>query len=272
MNRTTIIEPQRFSLGKQLAEVWRYRELLWMLAYRDFRVRYAQAFLGFSWALLNPLINLVLLSFVFHRVAQVETGEVAPLLFTMTGLAGWTYFAEVFGNAGDSILGAQNMVKKIYFPRLIIPLSKAITGLIDLGITLLLLGVLLLFYRHPLSWQLIFFPAFLMAAMLAGLTGGIWLSALTVRFRDFRYISPVFLRVGLFISPIAYPAGEVPASYQFLYFLNPLAGIIEGFRWCLLGAPAPPVVAWLGIGLLLLLFTGSLFYFYRIEATIADVI
>lgn len=272
MQNKTIIEPQPFPLKHKFHELWQYRELLWMLAYRDFRVKYAQAFLGFSWALINPIINLALLSFVFHRVAQVETGEMPPLLFTLLGLAGWSYFAEVFSTAGDSIIGAQQMVKKIYFPRLIIPLSKAITALIDLGIVLLLLLLLLLYYGIAPSVNLLFFPLFLLLAMMAGLTGGLWLSALTIRFRDFKYISPLFLRIGIFITPIAYPASAVPEAYRFWYFLNPLAGITEGFRWSLAGGAPLPVPAFIGFVGMGVLFLGGLLYFSRVEEVIADVL
>lgn len=272
MPNKTIIEPHRFPLGHKLQELWQYRELLWMLAYRDFRVKYAQAFLGFAWALINPIVNLILLSFVFHRVAQVSTGDIPPFLFTLVGLAGWAYFAEVFSTAGDSIIGAQQMVKKVYFPRLIIPLSKAVTALIDLGIVLLLLLLLFLYYDISLNTNLLFFPLFLLLAMLAGLTGGLWLSALTIRFRDFKYISPVFLRIGLFITPIAYPASAVPEAYRFWYFLNPLAGVIEGFRWSLTGGAPLPVSAFIGFVLMAVLFLGSLLYFSRVEEVIADVL
>lgn len=272
MQNKTVIEPRRFPLKYKLRELWQYRELLWMLAYRDFRVKYAQAFLGAAWALFNPVVNLVLLSFVFHRVAQVSTGGVPPLLFTLVGLAGWTYFAEVFSNAGDSIIGAQQMVKKIYFPRLIIPLSKAITALIDLAVVLLLLLLLLGYYGISPGVNFLFFPVFLFLAMLAGLTGGIWLSALTIRFRDFKYISPVFLRIGIFVTPIAYPASAVPETYRFWYFLNPLAGIIEGFRWSLTSGPPLPPATFIGFALLIVLFLASLLYFSRAEEVIADVL
>ena len=272
MQNKTIIEPRASSLNHKLRELWQYRELLLMLAYRDFRVKYAQAFLGFAWALINPLINLVLLSFVFHRVANISTGDTPPILFTLIGLAGWTYFSEVFSTAGDSIIGAQQMVKKIYFPRLIIPLSKAITALIDLGIVLALLLLLLIYYRVSPGSNLLFFPLFLILAIMAGLTGGLWLSALTIRFRDFKYISPLFLRIGIFITPIAYPASAVPEAYLFWYFLNPLAGIIEGFRWSLTGTVPLPVYAFVGFALLIILFVGSLLYFSKVEEVIADVL
>ena len=272
MNKKIIIEPKAFPLQHKLLEVWKYRELLGMLALRDFRVKYAQTFLGFSWAFINPLINLVLLSFVFHKIAQVSTEGIPPLLYTITGLVAWTYFAEVFSSAGASIIGAQNMVKKVYFPRLIIPLAKAITALIDLGIVLLLLFLLLLYYRFPITSYLLYFPLFLLLSMLAGLAGGIWLSALTVRFRDFQYISPVILRIGLFLTPIAYSASTVPEAYQFWYFLNPLATICEGFRWSILGIPANLDYLWLGSSIIIILFISGIYYFNKVETIIADVL
>ncbi len=270
--KKTVITSKPEKLSEQLREVWNYRELLLVLAYRDFRLKYAQAFLGITWAVLNPTINLILLSFVFHYVTKVETAGTPPLLFTMVGLVGWTYFSEVFSGAGDAVLNAQQMVRKIYFPRLILPLSKAITALIDLGIALvLLLGLWIAFGFWPSS-NIIYFPLFLFLAMLTALTGGIWLSALTIRYRDFRYISPVLLRLGLFITPIAYAASEVPEQWRALYFLNPLAAAIEGFRWSLIeGAPFPHE-GWLGFIILVLLFVGGLFYFSKMEAVIADII
>ena len=266
------ISPQQTSLRHQLREVWRYRELLAMLAYRDFKVKYAQALLGLSWSLLNPLINLVLLSFVFHKIADMQTAGIPPLLYTVVGLSVWTYCAEVFSTAGDSILGAQQMVKKIYFPRLVLPLSKALTALIDLGIVLLLTFLLLVYHGLPLRPQMLFFPLFVFGGMVTGLAGGTLISALTIRFRDFKYISPVIVRIGMFVTPIAYAANSVPSKLLPLYYLNPLAGIIEGFRWSILGTPFPPIQALGGLLLLVVIFGSSIFYFNRVESSIADII
>jgi lipopolysaccharide transport system permease protein len=243
-----------------------------MLAYRDFKVKYAQALLGLSWSLLNPLINLILLSFVFHKIADMQTAGVPPLLYTVVGLSVWTYCAEVFSTAGDSILGAQQMVKKIYFPRLVLPLSKALTALIDFGIVLLLTFLLLVYHGLPVHPQLLFFPVFIIAGMLAGLAGGILISALSIRFRDFKYISPVIVRVGMFVTPIAYATESVPKNLLPFYYLNPLAGVIEGVRWSLLGTAPPPVYALNGLVFLALLLGVSVLYFSRVESRIADII
>ena len=270
--KKTVITSSPEKLSDQLREVWKYRELLLVLAYRDFRLKYAQAFLGIAWAVLNPVLNLFLLSFVFHYISDVETSNTPPLLFTMIGLVGWTYFSEVFSGAGDAVLSAQQMVRKIYFPRLILPLSKAITALIDLGVALMLLLGTWAVFGLQISSRIIFFPLFLLIAMLTALTGGIWLSALTIRYRDFRYISPVLLRLGLFVTPIAYASTEVPEHWRSLFYLNPLALAIEGFRWSLLDGVPFPEEGWLGCVFLIFFFIGGLYYFSKMEAVIADII
>lgn len=272
MSKKVIIEAPSGWRRVRLGELWQYRELLWMLAYRDFRVKYAQTFLGVSWAILNPVITTFLLTFVFQRVAKMDTGDIPYPVYTLAGLVGWTYFSEVFSTAGDSILGAQHMVKKIYFPRLIIPLSKGFTALIDLCITLVLLILLMAWYQMLPGPSFLFFPLFLFFALLSGLAGGIWISALTVRYRDFRFIAPLLLRIGLFVTPIAYPASAVPEAYRFWYYLNPMAGVVEGIRWSLLGGTPPPLIAAMGFVTITVLFIGGAVYFSKVEDVIADVI
>ncbi|MFK7936378.1 MAG: ABC transporter permease [Saprospiraceae bacterium] len=268
----TVITPYRHPLNIPWQELWQYRELLWTLAYRDFRIRYAQTFIGIAWGVINPLLTLLILSFVFGVVAQVPTNGTPHLVYTLTGLCAWTYFAQVVGEAGTSIVGAQDMVQKIYFPRLIIPLSKAVTALIDLVIVLGLLAILLVIYQIPLTPKIIWLPLFILLAILCGLAGGIWLSALTIRFRDFRFITPLLLRLGMFATPIAYPTSAVPESYQFLFYLNPMAGVVDGFRWSILGGTPPHDWAWLSFSLLFLLFVTGLIYFNSVEREIADII
>lgn len=268
----TIITPQRHPLQVDWQELWRYRELLWTLAYRDFRIRYAQTFIGIAWGVLNPLLTLVILSFVFGVVAKVPTNGTPHVIYTIVGLCAWTYFANVVAEAGQSIIGAQEMVQKIYFPRLIIPLSKAITGLIDLFIVLLILIVLLIFYQVVPSKNIIWLPLFIFLAIVSGLAGGIWLSALTIRFRDFRFITPLILRLGMFATPIAYPTAAIPEAYRFLFYLNPMAGVVDGFRWSILGSAPPSSFAWLSFAFLLVFLLGGVIYFNVVERDIADII
>ncbi|HHH49800.1 MAG TPA: ABC transporter permease, partial [Saprospiraceae bacterium] len=234
MNRT-IIEPSKSSLKIPVRELYEYRELISVLALRDFRIKYAQTFIGFLWAFINPLFTLLILHFVFGMVVQVETGETPHVIFTLAGLIGWNYFATLVSEAGHSIISAQDMIKKIYFPRLVIPISKALTGLIDFGAVLICFFLLLFYYQYMPSKNIIFLPFFLVMVIITGLAGGVWISALTTRFRDFQHIVPFLLRLGMFATPIAYSAESVPEKYQFIFQLNPLVGLIEGLRWCIIG-------------------------------------
>ncbi len=273
-----IIEPSQGIFNLNLGEIYAYRELLWTLTYRDLRVRYAQTIIGALWALLNPLFTLLILAFVFGVVAKVDTGlnaagqPIPHLLYTVAGMAGWAYFASLFSEAGTSIIGAQAMVKKIYFPRLIIPLSKAMTAFIDFAIVLGFMVVLMIYYGFSPTANFVFFPLFVVIAIVSGLAGGIWMSALTIRFRDFQHITPFILRLGMYATPIAYPAAAVPEKYQILFYFNPMAGVVEGMRWSLLGG-APlhwySYISFAAIGIMLIL---GLFYFKKVEKIMADIL
>jgi len=271
---TQIIEPKRNPFKVDFRELYQYRELLWTLTYRDFRVKYAQTALGIAWALFNPLLQIGVLSFVFGSVAKTGTGEVEVphIIYTSAGMLGYTYFSNLMTEAGGSIIGAQQMVKKIYFPRLVIPLSKALTGLIDLGMTLLILGGLMVIYQFVPSSNLIYLPVFILIAILSGLAGGIWMSALTIRFRDFQQITPLIVRLGMYATPIAYPASLVPEKYLTLYYLNPMAGVVEGVRWCIVGGTPPSSLMWLSFGLIGVLFVLGIFYFNKVERVMADIL
>ena len=268
----TIIEPSKRRVSLHLGELYKYRELLWTLTYRDYRVKYAQTFLGFAWAIINPLFTLIILSFVFGTVANVDTGSVPHLLYTNAGLCGWAYFQAVMSTAGTSIIGAQAMVKKIYFPRLIIPLSKAITALIDLGIVFGIMAILMIYYRFIPPATIIYLPFFILMALISGLAGGIWISALTIRYRDFQHIIPLLLRVGMYATPIAFPASLVPEKFLFLYYLNPMAGVVEGVRWSIVGGNPPHMYAYISFALVAVLLVFGLFYFKKIERVMADIL
>ena len=254
-------------------ELYRYRDLFLTLTWRDFRVRYAQTTIGLLWALLQPIVTLAILSLVFGRFVGVKT-EIPHLLFTMSGMAVWTYFSYVMSNAGASIIANQGMVKKIYFPRLIIPLSKAAVGLIDLGISLLIMIALMIWYGIAPSVNVFFAPLFLLMGMLAALSVGIWLSALTVRFRDFQHVVPFMVQIGLYITPIAYPAEfamqQLPKWAATLYYLNPMAGVIQGFRWSLFGGEAPGTLMYISFAMVLVILVTGLLYFRKVEDEMAD--
>ncbi len=269
---TTIEAGSPIQYFRRLAECWRYQYLLQMLSYRDIKVRYAQTFLGMAWAIINPVVSVLLLYFVFGVVIKVDTQGVPPLLFTMAGLCSWNYFSRVVGEAGTSIIGAQSLVKKVYFPRLIIPLSKALSALADLVIVLLILAVMMVVYHIPVTWTIIMIIPFSLLTVFAGMAFGIWVSALTIRFRDFTHILPLILRIGMFLSPIAYGTSLVPASYRWAFNLNPLTGIIEGFRWALFNTPLDTGAVWMSIAVILVTLIGGIWYFLRMEQFIADII
>lgn len=268
----SIIEPNKGISILNFRELYLFRELLWTLTYRDFRVKYAQTALGFLWAIINPLFTLVVLTFVFGTVAKVDTGGVPHIIYTIAGMCGWTYFSKVFEQAGGSIIGAQNMVKKIYFPRIIIPASKAITALIDFGIVLLCLAVLMIIYKFQPAQTIVYMPIYLVIAIVSGLTGGIWMSALTIRFRDFQHITPLLIRIGMYATPIAYPASAVPEKYQLLFYMNPMAGVVEGMRWSIIGGTPPSTYSFISFGFIFLFFFAGLFYFSRVERVMADIL
>lgn len=272
MQKKVILAGRR-SVVPDFKELFRYKDLFWTLSWRDFRVRYAQTAIGLIWAILQPVVTIAILAVVFGKFVGVET-PVPYLLFTVSGMAIWTYFSYVLANSGSSIIAAQEMVKKIYFPRLIIPLSKAVVGLIDLAIVLLILVFLMLFYRVMPSVHMWAAPLFVLLTMIAALGAGIWLSALTVRFRDFQHVTPFIVQIGLYVTPIAYPAEfamkSLPGWAAQLYYLNPMAGIIQGFRWSLFGGMPPNGYFWISVIMVFVIFISSLFYFRKIEDEMAD--
>ena len=257
---------------RKIIECWRYRDLALMLSYRDIKVRYAQTILGFSWAVINPVLSMLLLYFVFGIVARVDTQGIPPLIFVMAGLSAWTYFARAIGESGTSVIAAQSLVKKVYFPRLIIPLSKALSGLADLGVVLFLLFLMVIFYKIPLSPRMLMILPFILMAIMTGAGFGVWIAALTIRYRDFTHILPLLLRIGMFISPIAYSAEMVPGAYRFLFNLNPLTGIIEGIRWSLFQTPLDVSSVWTSLIVISVVSISGTWYFLRMDKYIADII
>ncbi|MBA2422841.1 MAG: ABC transporter permease [Chitinophagales bacterium] len=269
----TIIEAKRSGFSLNFREIFQYRDLLFMLAFRDYRVRYAQTILGFTWALIQPLLTLLIFILVFNKAVKINTGAVPYPVFAMTGMWAWSYFSYVIMQAGQSIVSSQALVTKVYFPRLIIPLSKSIVGFIDFLIAFLMLLSLMVYYRVTPSINIFVLPFVIFALIVLSLAMGIWLSALTIRFRDVQYVIPFLVQIGLYVSPVGYPSSEIPMEYRPLYYLNPMAGIIDGFRWSLFGTPLPDAkyLVFSGVGILLL-FVTSIFYFRRTERLIADII
>jgi len=270
MDKKTISANQKFSLN--LKELYHYKDLLYVLAFRDLKVRYAQTFLGLFWAFLQPLFTLLIFTLIFGRAIKVDTGTIPYPVFALAGMGAWAYFSMLMSNAGNSLIAQQQLVTKIYFPRLIIPLSKSLVGFVDFGITLLFLIVLMFYYGVSPSHNIIWLPVFLLVTIMAGLMVGIWLSALTIRYRDFQHVIPFAVQLGLYATPIAYPASLVPEKFLLYYYINPMAGIVEGFRWCIIGTESLHPFAFISIGITLGLFLTSLIYFKRVERVMADII
>lgn len=253
-------------------ELWRYRDLFLVLARRDLKVRYAQTFLGFAWALLQPLSTLLIFVLVFGLAVKVETGEVPYPLFALSGMCLWGYFASVFSQSGTAVVNAAGMINKIYFPRLIVPLSKAITPLVDAGVNLILLMVLMAWFGFVPGWQILWFPLVFLAGIVSALGIGLWVSALSIRYRDFLQLIPFLVQFGLYLSPVAYPSSLIPEAYRFFYFLNPMAGIIEAGRWALLNEVQLNPQVWISILIAVLLLISGMFFFRRVEHKIADLL
>ena len=276
MNTKKVITSKQKRFNLELGELVHYRDLFFLLAYRDYRVRYAQTFLGLFWAILQPFATLVIFTIVFGKAAKVDTGGIPYPLFAVCGMAGWTFFAFVLSNSGNSILGAQQMIKKIYFPKLIIPLSKAVVGFVDFTIALIFILITCVYFKFIPSSNIIFLPVFILLTIISALTVGIWLSALTIRFRDFQHVVPFMVQFGLYATPIAYPAELVTSSLNkwlsAIYYLNPMAGVVEGFRWCILGGDKPNDMMYVSIVVVLILFISGLFYFKSVESKMADIV
>jgi lipopolysaccharide transport system permease protein len=254
-------------------DLWRYRELLFFLAWRDVKVRYKQAALGAAWALVQPIVTMIVFTFVFSKLAGMPAGNVPYPLLVLAGLLPWQLFSAAFSGSSGSLVSNANLVAKIYFPRLVVPLSSLAVALIDFLIVLGLYAALAAWFGVWPTWRIFFLPAFMVVALVIALGAGLWLTALTVKYRDFRFIVPFLLQVGVFVTPVGYRTDNLP-NWRELLALNPLTGVIDGFRWCLLGADFQFNPALFGTSLLvaLVLLGTGLWYFRATERTFADTI
>lgn len=269
---TVVIQPSRGWVRLNLRDVWLYRDLLFILAWRDVKVRYKQTVLGAGWAIIQPVFNMIIFTLIFGHVAHLPSEGVPYAVFTLTALLPWTYFSYVLMQSGESLVENARMVTKVYFPRLVLPIAAALAGLVDFGVSfLVLIGLMLGFHVHP-GVGLVFLPLFLLLAIAAGLSAGIWLSALNVKYRDVRYALPFLSQVWLYASPVAYSAHLVKGPLALLYALNPMTGVIAGFRWALLNAPPPGLSLLLSLTTTFLLLLSGLIYFRRMEQTFADLV
>lgn len=268
-----LIRPNRGFSALDLGDLWRYRELAWFLAWRDISVRYKQTVLGVAWAVLQPLLTMLAFTAIFGRLARIPSDGLPYPLFAFCGLLPWQLFAYALTESSNSLIANERLITKVYFPRLIVPLATTLAGLADFAIAFVLLIGLIVFYGIAPTWAVLAVPLLVLFAVCAALAAGLWLSALNVQYRDVRYVLPFLTQIGLFLTPVAYPGSVVPGPWRMVYALNPMVGVVEGFRWALLGSHEPPWATMaLSAGMVALLLIGGLYYFRRVERTLADTI
>ncbi|QOV90642.1 ABC transporter permease [Humisphaera borealis] len=261
-----------------LRELWRYRELLGFLAARDISVRYKQTVLGVAWAVLQPLCTMVVFTIFFGRLAKMPSDGIPYPIFALVGLLPWQLFAYALQQSSNSLVNEQRLISKVYFPRLVIPLSSVLAGAADFAIAFGLVGLMMVGYAAAgfpprITVAVAMLPVFTLLALAAALGVGLWLAALNVQYRDVRYVVPFLTQLWLFLTPIAYPSSLVPQGWRILYGINPMTGVVDGFRWALVGGPAPdPGLMAASVAVVVALLIGGLFYFRRVEAQFADVV
>lgn len=267
------IAPSKGWVSLGLGELWEYRELLYFLVWRDIKVRYKQTALGAAWAVIQPFFTMVLFSLFFGRLAGMKSDGVPYPIFSYAALVPWAFFAHGLSESANSLVGSGHLIKKIYFPRLAIPIATVLAGIIDFAIAFAVLLLMMLYYGIRPTSNALWLPLFLLLALVSSLGVGLWLSALNVQFRDVRYVVPFITQFWLFATPIAYPSSLLAEPWRTLYGLNPMVGVVEGFRWALLGtntAPGPIIIVSALAALAILI--GGAFYFRRMERTFADIV
>lgn len=272
VTKRVVIEPARGWQAVELRDLWRYRELLYFLTWRDVKVRYKQTVLGAAWAILQPVLTMVIFSVIFGQLAKLPSDGVPYPIFTFTALLPWQLFAFALTNSSNSLVASQNLVSKVYFPRLVIPIASVLPGLVDFAISFVVLLGMMVYYQISLTARILALPLFLLLALGTALGVGLWLSALNVEYRDIRYVVPFLTLFWQYATPVAYSSSLIPEKWRLLYGLNPMTGVVEGFRWALLGSGDVGAMLWISILIIIVLLITGLFYFKRMEATFADVI
>jgi lipopolysaccharide transport system permease protein len=268
-----VIQPSRVWFRLDLAALWQYRELLYFLVWRDVKVRYKQTAIGAAWAILQPLMTMIIFTAIFGHFAKIPSDGLPYPIFAYTALLPWTYFASALNRSSASVVSEAHLISKIYFPRVILPLAGTVSGIIDFAIAFVLLLGMMIWYRIMPTWGLLALPLFLLLALATALAVGFWCSALHVRYRDVGHTVPFLTQCWMYASPVAYPVSLVPENWRFLYSLNPMAGVIEGFRWALLGKQGPDFgVMAVSVVVVVVLLVGGLVFFRRMENTFVDVV
>jgi len=270
---TIIVQPRKSLWDLDLKGLWQYRELLYFLVWRDVKVKYKQTALGVAWAVLQPLLATLIFSVFFGRLARLPSDGIPYPVFVYVAMVPWQYFANALNESSNSLVASQNLIKKVYFPRLVIPLGSVFAGLVDFCFAFLILIGMMFYYGITPSASIFLFPVFLLLAIGTALAGGLWLSALNVQYRDVKYVIPFVTQFWLFATPVVYPSSLVPARYRAWYGLNPMAGVIDGFRYSLLGRGGKPgAMIWVSSAAVVVLLLGGLLYFKKMESTFADVV
>ncbi len=273
LNSILVIEAGRTE-SQYWKDLWRYRELFYFLAWRDILVRYKQTVIGIAWALIRPFLTMIVFTIVFGQLAKLPSEGVPYPILVFAAMLPWQFFANALSECSNSLITNANLISKVYFPRLIVPTSAVITSFVDFLVSGMILLALMAWYNFVPSWRILTLPLFILIAFAAAMGGGLWLSALNVKYRDFRYIVPFIVQFGLYISPVGFSSSIVPEQWRLLYSLNPMVGVIDGFRWAILGGEAK--LYWpgftLSVGLVALLFVSSIWYFRKMERSFADVI
>lgn len=267
------IEPTRGWVSLKLKDLWEYRELLYFLTWRDVKIRYKQTALGIAWAVLQPLLTMLVFSIFFGRLAKIPSDGIPYPIFSLAALVPWNFFANGLTQSSNSLVASANMIKKVYFPRLVIPLSSIFSGVVDFSIALVLVLAMMFYNQIGVTARILWLPVFLLLALATALGVGLWLSALNVEYRDVRYVAPFIVQFWMFATPIAYPSTLLSEPWRTIYGLNPMAGVVEGFRWALLGAKTQPgpLIAVSAFAAVVLLVSGA-YYFRRMERAFADVV
>jgi len=272
-SHTIIIEPARGWSALNLRELWEYRDLLYFMVWRDLKTRYRQTALGPLWILIQPLFSMVLYTIIFGVIAKLPSGGVPYQVFTYCALLPWDVFNDAVNSGSTPLLSNRDLISKVYFPRLVLPLTRIISSLVDFSISFIILIGMLVFYRLSPNWGIVLVPFFLLLAIIFGLGTGLWFAGIIVKYRDFGQISSYLVRFLMYASPVVYSSEIVPKQFYFIYHLNPMANVLEGFRWALLGSP-PPDWRMLGISTLLalVLLVSALYNFKRVERSIVDIV